>query len=164
MTRRFGAVGHLVRRTLGSISQAQPPIADLDWVRAQLTPAEWALWQRFGPADRRHTIVVTRRTLELLDAPVPSAVVAGALLHDIGKVSSHLGVPARVAATVWRWVRGPAAATTRGRMGDYLRHEPIGAALCRDAGSDPVTIALVGRSLPETDVHLAALTAADDSI
>jgi hypothetical protein len=45
-----------------------------------------------------------------------------------------------------------------------VRHEAIGAAMLRDAGSDPVTVALVGRTSDAPVAALAALTAADDSI
>ena len=75
---------------------------------------------------------------------------AGALLHDCGKVESGLGTFGRVLATVV----GPR--TDRFRA--YHDHEAIGAALAAAAGADPVTTALIeGRGPAAAD-----LLAADD--
>jgi hypothetical protein len=142
-------VVHLVRRFVGSLSTEPPASGDLAWVRTHLLPAEWAMWERFGPADQRHTIAVARRFVERRpDAPRPE--VAGALLHDIGKINSELGTVGRVIATVV----GPR--TDRFRR--YHDHESIGAEWCEEAGSDPVTIALVRGEGPAAD----DLRAADD--
>ena len=75
---------------------------------------------------------------------------AGALLHDVGKVEAGLGTFARVAATVV----GP-----RGRRFRlYHDHEAIGARLAEAAGADPVTVALIEGHGPAA----ADLRAADD--
>jgi hypothetical protein len=89
--------------------------------------------------------------------------VAAALLHDCGKVASGLGPFARVGATVWIWLVGRSrAGRGEGRIARYARHEPIGAGMLAEAGSDPLTVALVAGS-PEAPVAtLAALKAADD--
>ena len=48
-------------------------------------------------------------------------------------------------ATLWIGFVGRArAARGDGRVARYCRHEPIGAAMLAAAGSDPVTVALVG--------------------
>jgi hypothetical protein len=61
--------------------------------------------------------------------------VAAALLHDIGKVESDLGVPGRVIATVV----GPVGTSFR----LYHDHEKIGLNLCREAGSSDETLRLL---------------------
>ena len=145
----MSGVLHLARRFVGSLSSKSPVSADLVWVRQQLLPAERAMWERFGPADQRHTIAVARRFVA--GRPEASrAEIAGALLHDVGKISSQLGTVGRVVATIV----GPR--TTRFRL--YHDHESIGAEWCEEAGSDPVTIDLVRGLGPAA----AALRAADD--
>jgi putative nucleotidyltransferase with HDIG domain len=74
--------------------------------------------------------------------------IAGALLHDIGKLESSLGVAGRVVATVVG-PRGP-------RFRAYHDHEDLGAAMLRAAGSDEVTVELVaGRGDASPDLAAA---------
>jgi 3'-5' exoribonuclease len=74
--------------------------------------------------------------------------VAGALLHDIGKVESRLGTFGRVAATIV----GPR--TDRFRL--YHAHEMIGAQMLRRAGSSADTIELVeGGGAAASDLRAA---------
>jgi predicted HD phosphohydrolase len=126
-------VGHLVRRFVGSVSPREPNPADTAWVDAQLLDAESQLWHRMSVADRRHTIAVARRFEAL--GQWSREEVAGALLHDVGKLDAGLGTLARVAATIV----GPR--TTRFRR--YHDHERIGAELLAMAGSSHITIELV---------------------
>lgn len=126
---------HLVTRFVRSLSSAPPPVVDEVWVDDRLDPAERALWTQLGNQDRRHSITVARRFLDRRP-DATRAEVAGALLHDIGKIESHLGTFERVAATL----AGPRTARWRA----YHDHEPIGVELLRVAASDPVTIDLVG--------------------
>ena len=142
-------IGHLARRFLGSWSRALPPTADLDWVAAQLLPNELALWRRFGPADQRHTVAVARRFVALRPEAT-RAEIAGALLHDIGKLDCGLGTLGRVLATIV----GP---RTR-RFRTYHDHEELGARQLAEIDSDPVTVALVRGE----GVGAAMLRAADD--
>jgi hypothetical protein len=84
-------------------------------------------------------------------------VVAAALLHDSGKVESRLGTLSRVVATVAAMVAGRqrAASWSEGtgfasRIGLYLRHPELGAALLAAAGSAPLTTAWAAEHhLPE---------------
>ena len=114
-----------------------------------LLPAEWAMWERLGPADQRHTIEVARR-FGAARPDASRAEMAGALLHDIGKIECGLGTVGRVVATIV----GPRTA----RFRQYHDHEAIGARWCTEAGSDPLTVALVRGEGPAA----AALCAADD--
>ena len=140
---------HLVRRFAGSLSRGAPSPSDDTWAMGFLLPAEGVLWRQLAHPDQRHTVAVARRFIELRPM-APRAEVAGALLHDIGKLESGLGTMCRVVATVV----GPR--TTRFRA--YHAHESIGAQMLLDAGSDPATIDLVLGRGPAAD----ALSAADD--
>jgi hypothetical protein len=115
--------------------------------------------------DRRHAVEVARRfeQLQAVDLGVARPAMAAALLHDCGKVASGLGTYQRVVATMWIAVRGrERAGRGDGRLARYARHEPIGADLLAAAGSDPLTVALVG-GRPEAPPTLrSALLAADD--
>ena len=93
------------------------------------------MWWRFPRADRRHSIAVARH-VETLDPSPP--VIAAALLHDIGKVQAKLSTFGRVFATVAARL---GARDRRGRVGQYLRHDSIGADLLTSAGSHPLVIA-----------------------
>jgi len=95
---------------------------------------EHDLWKRMKSYDQRHSIEVARRFTQMHPAFTRDQV-AAALLHDIGKVESDLGVPGRVIATVV----GPVG--TRFRL--YHDHESIGLNLCREAGSSDETLRLL---------------------
>jgi HD domain len=127
-------VRHLVRRFVGSVSRRQPDPADTAWVDSQLLAAESLLWHRMSVADRRHSITVARR-FEAMGGPWSREEIAGALLHDIGKLESGLGTLARVTATVV----GPRTP----RLRKYHDHEQIGADMLAAAGSSEVTVQLV---------------------
>ena len=98
-------------------------------------------------ADQRHSIEVARRFLDRRP-DASAAEMAGALLHDTGKVEAGLGTITRVVATVV----GPR--TQRFRL--YHDHEAIGARLAAAAGSDPLTVALIeGRGPAAADLRAA---------
>lgn len=123
---------------MGSLSPAGPGVADEAWVAGVLGAGELALWRRMSGPDRRHAVGVARR----VGLDVPREVVAAALLHDVGKVDSGLGTWGRVPATVVGLVvRERVAASGRGRVARYLRHDVLGAALLAEAGAHPLTIA-----------------------
>jgi hypothetical protein len=140
---------HLARRFVTSLSRRPPEVADTVWVARWLTPTEMELWSTLSPADQRHAVEVARRFARRRPAATASEM-AGALLHDVGKVEAGLGTFGRVAATVV----GP-----RGRRFRlYHDHEAIGARLAEAAGADPVTVALIEGHGPAAD----DLRAADD--
>ena len=125
---------HLTRRFFTSLSRAAPPATDEEWAESWLTPAEVGLWRRLPNHDRRHCVQVGRNFVERRPAATRPEV-AGALLHDIGKVDVGLSIPGRVTA---RLIGGRTA-----RLRDYLDHERVGAELLAVSGSDPVTVDLV---------------------
>lgn len=170
----LGSIPHLARRFFGALSPAGPPPADESWATGLLLPGERQLWRAMSGPDRRHAVRVARDTLRLLDdgGPPPGrAVMAAALLHDVGKVVSGLGTLARAAVTAVALVVGrsrlagqpgqpdqpdqpdqlseagpfgadtPGRLTWRRRVECYFRHDRIGADLLRRAGSDQVTVA-----------------------
>jgi len=135
--------GHLARRFVASLWPRGPSAAFEAWARSHLLGGEVALWDRMSGPDRRHAVAVARRADAMLVDP-GRPVLAAALLHDVGKVDSGLGTPARVVATVVGMVGGRRARTASGRIGRYLRHPEIGADLLVEAGSDKLTIAWAG--------------------
>jgi hypothetical protein len=140
-------VGHLARRFVRSLSPAEPPADEAAWATGHLSPGERALWQSMAVADRRHSIEVARRFVARRPA-APREEVAGALLHDVGKVEAGLGTFGRVVATVV----GPR--TPRSRR--YHEHEAIGARLATAAGSSPATVALIeGHGAAADDLRAA---------
>lgn len=171
---------HLVRRFFGTLSPVAPSADEVAWVADACTAAELALWRRLPRYDRRHSIQVARDVEAALagtDYAGDHRWIEAALLHDVGKLDSGLGVLGRVGATlagaaaghdmaaVWSGKRG----VTR-KVGLYLRHPELGADRIRMCGGSPeaATWAEVhqdpGRyaacGLPP--VVVAALAAADD--
>ncbi len=144
-------VCHLCRRLFGSVFSRRLDEFELARVQAILPESELGLWMRYQNIDQRHSIVVLNRLHKLLPTAGREAQ-AAALLHDIGKSKSHLGVLLRVIATIV----GP---RTR-RFSQYHRHEEIGIGLLEDAGCSNITIGLLkGIGDPQ---EIAALAAADD--
>lgn len=143
--------GHLVRRFFGALSNALPSESEIATARTVLSAAEFDLWSTMQGRDQRHSL----RVLGLFASRCPNATKderAAALLHDIGKTASNLGVVGRVTATVL----GPV--TPRQRL--YLDHVEIGAGLLTETSSHR-TIELVGERAD--DEVARALRDADDS-
>jgi hypothetical protein len=139
---------HLASRFFGSLRPGGPAPPDEAWAASVLLPGELELWRRMSGPDRRHAVGVARRTESALPPPVARPILAAALLHDVGKISSGLGPVRRALVTLggmaashdaavgWQSRSGPL-----GRAGRYLCHDAIGADLLTAAGSDPVTVA-----------------------
>lgn len=137
MSRFLANQCHLVRRFFTSLSKRPPDTRDVAWVNERLLANEFALWNRMKPHDQRHSIEVANRFIQL-HPKFTRDEVAAALLHDIGKVESELGVVGRVVATI----AGPKGRKFR----TYHEHELIGLNLCRTAGSSSETLRLLDRS------------------
>ncbi|HLT16776.1 MAG TPA: hypothetical protein VK007_08750 [Acidimicrobiales bacterium] len=142
----MASAAHLVRRFAGSLRPGGPTADDEAWARSQLLPDEARLWARLSGPDRRHAVGVARRVERALGAEATRAVLAAALLHDVGKVEAGLGTYGRVVATLAAAVAGRDMADrwqrSRGftrRVGLYLNHPAIGGDLLAMAGSDPLT-------------------------
>lgn len=133
---------HLALRFVTSLSGHPPDVVEEVWAESNLLPGEVALWRRMSNQDRRHSAKVARRFV----AARPDATraeIAGALLHDVGKIDCDLGTWSRVVASV---VGGR---TERFRA--YHDHEHIGSQLAEAAGSDPATVELIDERGPAYD-------------
>jgi hypothetical protein len=126
-------------------------------VSSNLLPAERELFEQMSASDQRHHVQVARRFVNEFPFAAPREWVAGALLHDIGKLACGLGTFRRVIATL-----APSVRRGDGTFARYRRHEAIGASLLLAGGSDATTVALVGH-WPEAPVAAAsALDRADE--
>ena len=145
---------HLVRRFFTSLSTRPPETKDIAWVNEQLLESEFELWCRMKPHDQRQSIEVARRFIEL-HPTFSRDEVAAALLHDIGKVHSELGVMGRVVATI--------VGQKSTKFQEYHNHEVIGLNLCREAGSSTETLRLLDWSTQESrnDLIVKLLRQAD---
>ncbi len=137
-------LGHLSGRFVRALSPAAPRADDVAWVETVLTPAGFVMFRRQPNHDQRHAIGVARDVqTRLADTPYADDPrwLSAALLHDIGKLDSRLGVYGRVVATVSGAVAGrehaeawsESSGFTR-RVGVYLRHAELGADRIRIAG------------------------------
>lgn len=139
---------HLVRRFFASLLPIGSSSADDAWAREQLTEPERELWARMARVDRRHSAAVARRTQAELGERATTAVLAAALLHDVGKTIPDLGTFGRVVATLSEMVAGEDTAhqwmATRGftrRVGQYVLYPELGVDLLRLADSDDLVVA-----------------------
>jgi hypothetical protein len=130
---------HLIARFVTSLPANSPSVADEIWADDHLTKGERSLWVQLSNQDRRHSIAVAQRFVEdRPEATVPE--IAGALLHDVGKIECRLGTFGRVAGTLI----GP-----RGkRFAAYHDHEAIGAGMAANVGSEAATIELIAGAGP----------------
>jgi hypothetical protein len=139
---------HLVARFFVSLSSSPPAPVDEVWAESHLLPGEVGLWRRMSNVDRKHSTKVARR-FQAARPEATRAEIAGALLHDVGKIECGLGTFGRVAASVV------------GRRGErfttYHDHERIGSELAAAAGSEPATVDLIAERGPA----LATLRACD---
>jgi hypothetical protein len=135
---------HLSGRFVRALWPAAPPADDVAWVESVLTPEGFLQFRRQPNHDQRHAIGVARDVqARLADTPHADDPrwLSAALLHDIGKLDSRLGVYSRVVATVSGAAAGrehaAAWSESRGftrRVGLYLRHAELGADRIRLAG------------------------------
>lgn len=142
---------HLVKRFFGSLSTAPLDDADQAWVRDVLSAPEFELWCAQAAVDRRHSCDIARRFV-VLRPQATGDEIAGALLHDIGKIDAGLGILARVIATV---LPLPTA-----RFTAYRQHHERGAQMLEEIACSQTTIALVA-TRPESEA-LRALRQADN--
>jgi len=125
-----------------------------------LTLAELRLFWLQPVVDQHHAVAVAARVAAASDDPI---LVRAALLHDIGKRHSGIGVVERSVASALAIARLP----VRGRLRSYLDHGRLGAADLAAAGSDPIVVGFAEHHHsdrpPEIDPQSwALLCAADD--
>ena len=121
-----------MRRFVWSIGGGEPDPDDEAWLVGQLSTAEAELYEAMSANDRRHAVLGAR-----LVADRPRDVVVAAALHDVGKTPARLGTLGRVGATL----AGLVPLRWGGRVGRYLDHAEVGAAMLEAAGSDPLVVA-----------------------
>jgi len=132
---------HLVRRFAGSLRPRALDAADLDLVHATLPPAERACWERLGRADRAESVATARAALAALGPDADPDYVAAALLHDVGKAETRLGVFGRSWATALATLAGARRARAwTGAIGQYVNHDELGATRLAGAGARAVAV------------------------
>ena len=160
------SIAHLDRgASSASLSSAPPQADDEAWAEGSSPPGEVEVWRRMSNPDRRHAIEVSRRFEAAVRRRRPPDDGRGAAprLREDRQRPGHL--PSRRSHDLDRPGRAGTGRTARGasgRVARYARHEPIGADLLAQAGSDPLTVALVGGTTMRRPATLAALAAADD--
>ena len=127
-------IAHLVRRFVRSIGGRRLTEHQMLWVSDVLNQSELALWNQMSGPDQRHSVYVGERFVALLP-DASQQVIAGVLLHDIGKTESQLNTFERVIATIV----GPRIP----RFRSYHDHERIGVELLTQAGSAETTIGVL---------------------
>ncbi len=138
---------HLAARFVTSLPPTPPSVEDEIWVDDHLLAGERRLWVQLSNQDRHHSAAVGRRFVRA--RPTASrAEIAGAILHDVGKIECGLGTFGRVVATLV----GPRTTS----FAAYHDHEAIGAEMAREAGSDPATVELIAQRGPAFDALAAS--------
>lgn len=136
---------HLFLRWWLSIRAGSPTHTDERWAVSQLLLGEQDLWTQMNAQDRFHSVMVARRFLAVR-AGATRAEMAGALLHDVGKIRCDLGTTARVIATLIppRMIpRFSMFGRLRARFQLYRDHADLGIKLLTNAGSDAVTLEML---------------------
>ena len=147
---------HLAKRFFGALGRAPLGESQIELVQTTLLDSEFALWSAMMPMDKKHSIKVMSRFMQIYPQAT-AAQVRASLLHDVGKLESNLSVFARVLATI--------VGERGSRFAKYHAHEKIGAQMLRQAGSDEETWQLVAGELsdsPQLQTVLAALRQADE--
>lgn len=85
--------------------------------------------------DQRHALDAAHTVLQAM--PGNTGAARAALLHDVGKRHSRLGIAGRIVATVLALLRLPAP----GRLAVYLDHARLGAAELAAAGAGELEVA-----------------------
>jgi len=147
---------HLAKRFFGALGRAPLGESQIELVQTTLLDSEFALWSAMMPMDKKHSIKVMSRFMQIYPQAT-AAQVRASLLHDVGKLESNLSVFARVLATI--------VGERGSRFAKYHAHEKIGAQMLRQAGSDEETWQLVAGEVsdsPQLQTVLAALRQADE--
>jgi len=147
---------HLAKRFFGALGRAPIGESQIELVQTTLLDSEFALWSAMMSIDKKHSIKVMSRFMQIYPQATATQVRAS-LLHDVGKLESNLSVFERVLATI--------VGERGSRFAKYHAHEKIGAQMLRQAGSDEETWQLVAGEVSESSqlrTVLVALRQADD--
>ena len=132
---RLGDLPHLTRRFFGSWRAGWPTPQQQRFVTTVLDGPAAQLFFAQAAMDQTHAVAVASAVSAA--APGRSDLVRAALLHDVGKTTSGLGVIGRSLASVLAILRLP----TPGRLGGYLKHGPRGADLLAASGESGIVVA-----------------------
>lgn len=145
---------HLTKRFVLALDRRQISAATEDTVRQVLLAKEFELWCRMPLIDQKHSILVMRRFVVRAPQTEVSAIRA-ALLHDVGKTSSNLGILERVFASIIGY--------RIKKYQTYHDHEAGGAMMLREIGSDEATCRLVSGAIVDGDDNASVLRALRDA-
>ncbi|MFM7649832.1 MAG: hypothetical protein ACKO6O_02390 [Acidimicrobiaceae bacterium] len=81
---------HLVKRFATSLDRRDLSQFEIDSARAVLAPREFELWSQMSLSDKKHSLTVYQRFLNLMPMAEPAAVRAS-LLHDVGRQNQIWG-------------------------------------------------------------------------
>ena len=144
-SRWLGNLAHLGTRWWLAVTAGPPQQSEEEWAVAHLMPEEHLLWRQMCDQDRFHAVQVTKRFL-MARPEATRAEIAGALLHDVGKIATTLGTSGRVFATIISPALVPSVGplkNLRSRWQRYREHEEIGVEMAILAGSDEATIEMM---------------------
>jgi hypothetical protein len=128
-------IPHLARRTFESLRSRPLTPTEQEQVSGWLRAGEESLFWRQQPLDQRHALNCAVLIADRL--PGRTDLIRAALLHDIGKRHSHLGIGGRVAASSLALLRLPVPSRWR----RYLDHGPLGAADLAGLEAEPIVVA-----------------------
>jgi hypothetical protein len=126
-------VRHLAHRFFEVLSARPLDSHELAEAAARVGPELWPLFLTQQTADQRHAYQAGSKMS--IGSHEPELVLA-AMMHDVGKAESGLGVIGRTTATLLMALGLPMPA----RLGRYRDHGPIGAAKLEDAGAPTIVV------------------------
>ena len=145
-----------MRRFIGVLRASPLSPAEQRLVSQRLTREEADLFWAQDPVDQRHAYEVAERVA--VAAAEPDVVVA-ALLHDVGKRHSAVGVIGRSLATMLDAIGAPMPADWR----RYRQHGELGAADLAAIGASPLAVAFAKGELSDDLVDAATWRALLDA-
>jgi hypothetical protein len=128
---------HLAQRFFEVLLAKPLTVEESDLVESWVDPALWVLFTAQQAADQRHGY---NAALKVAGAGGSSELVVAALMHDVGKSRSRLGVLGRTWATVLMALGAPMS----GRLSRYRDHGELGAMDLEQVGA-PVVAVLFAR-------------------
>lgn len=158
---RLADLPHLSRRFFRSWRAGWPSAQEQRFITTVLPDSLAQLFFAQPAMDQVHSIAVATAVAQ--EAPGRIDLVRAALLHDVGKATTGLGVVGRSVASLLAILHLP----TPGRLGRYLDHGPRGADALAAAGEAGIVVAFARHhrsSQPPPEVSAAdwaALRAAD---